>query len=422
MRKISVWATSVALSALMITPQAIADTKVVKASGYLDVAAGQIVSPATLVIEDDRITGVNPDSLPTDATEIDLGDKTIVPGLMDMHTHLTFDIADNWVHRRVQETGADYALRGARNARLTLMAGFTTVRELGSAEFADIALARAIDRGFVPGPRMIAAGHSLSITGGHCDETGLAPGVKEKDYKSGVADGVAGVTAAVRYQLKHGAKVIKMCATAGVLSFEDSVGAQQFSDAEMLAIVEEASRHDIKVAAHAHGGVGIEAAVKAGVASIEHGSILTDYAIELMKQKGTYLVPTEYLTRAIDLNALHPQLRAKAEYILPIAQDSTRRAIAAGVNIAFGTDSAVYPHGDNGKEFAVLVELGMSPEAAIRSATLNTADLLGKTDRGEIAVGKLADLIAVDGDPVADVTTLETVPFVMKGGTVYKSE
>jgi imidazolonepropionase-like amidohydrolase len=224
----------------------------------------------------------------------------------------------------------------------------------------------------------------------------------------------------VRYQIKHGAKVIKVCATAGVLSLEGPVGAQQLSEVELRTIVEEATRHGLKVAAHAHGAEGIIAAVKAGVASIEHGSILNDEAIRLMKERGTYLVPTTYLTQAIRLDSLPAPIRAKAEYILPRARQSLQLAIKSGVKIAFGTDAAVYPHGDNAKEFAALVERGMTPLEAIRTATVNAADLLGVNDRASIAPGLLADLVAVPGNPLENIRVLEDVRFVMKGGQIYK--
>ena len=225
---------------------------------------------------------------------------------------------------------------------------------------------------------------------------------------------------ATRYQIKYGAKFIKICATAGVLSFEESVGAQQFTLEEMQTIVDEAARHGMKVAAHAHGTAGIKAAVRAGVASIEHGSILDDEAIQMMIDRGTYLVPTTYLVGAINMDALPPPIRAKAEQVLPMAVESVRRAVTAGVKIAFGTDAAVYPHGDNAKEFAALVDRGMSPLEAIRSATINAADLLGVDDRGQIAEGLLADMVAVSGNPLNDITAMENVRFVMKGGQVYR--
>jgi len=392
---------------------------VLRAARMLDVQTGRIVSPAVVVIEKDRIKSVNPASVPA-GTVIDLGDVTLLPGLIDMHTHLSFDIEGNWLHRSVTDTAGDNALRGARNARKTLLAGFTTVRDLGSADFVDVALMRAIDQDFVPGPRMFPAGHSIGITGGHCDTTGYIPGVRERGPESGVADGPEAVLKAVRYQIKHGAKVIKVCATAGVLSLEGPVGAQQLSEIELRTIVEEAGRHGLKVAAHAHGTEGIIAAVRAGVASVEHGSLLNDEAISLMKQRGTYLVPTTYLGQAIRLDALPPSIRAKAEYVLPLARQSLQLAIKSGVKIAFGTDAAVYPHGDNAREFAVLVERGMTPADAIRTATLNAVDLLGVSDRGNIAPGLLADLVAVPGNPLENIRVLEDVRFVMKGGTIYK--
>ena len=393
---------------------------VLRAQRMLDVVSGRMVSPAVVVIEKDRIKSVNPGTVPK-GTVIDLGDVTILPGLMDMHTHLSFDIEGNWLHRSVTDTAGDNALRGARNARTTLLAGFTTVRDVGSGEFVDVALMRAIDHDFVPGPRMFPAGHAIGITGGHCDTTGYVPGVHERGPETGVAGGPDDALKAVRYQIKHGAKVIKVCATAGVLSLEGPVGAQQLSDTELRTIVEEAARHGLKVAAHAHGTEGIIAAVKAGVASIDHGSMLSDEAIRLMKERGTYLVPTTYLAQAIQLDALPPPIRAKAEFILPRARQSLQQAIKSGVKIAFGTDAAVYPHGHNAREFAVLVERGMTPIDAIRTATVNATDLLGVNDRGSIAPGLLADLVAVPGNPLENIRVLEDVRFVMKGGQIYKN-
>jgi imidazolonepropionase-like amidohydrolase len=401
---------------------AVGQLTVIRAARYLDVESGRYVAPAVVVIEGERIAAVGQSAgdLADGARMIDLGDMTLLPGLMDMHTHLCYSIEGDWVHRGVKEGPADWALRGAHNARATLNAGFTTVRDLGAGGFADISLMKAIDNKFVIGPRMFPAGHALSITGGHADRTGYAPQLGEQGIENGTANGVDECVESVRYQIKYGAKVIKICATAGVLSFEGPVGAQQYSYEEMRAIVEEAARHGYKVAAHAHGSEGILAAVKAGVASIEHGSMLTDEIIALMKANGTYHVPTSYLVDAIDLDNLPPPIRAKAESILPLARESLKKSIAAGLKIAFGTDAAVFPHGDNAKEFAVYVKLGMSPADAIRTATVHAADLLGVDDRGVIWPGKLADLIAVKGDPLNDVTALESVPFVMKGGEVYK--
>lgn len=395
--------------------QAPAPTVVVRAARMLDVRAGRLINDATVVIQGDRITQVG-GTAPAGATVIDLGQVTLLPGLIDAHVHLTGEIRPGFELAPVRETDADQALHGAANARKTLMAGFTTVRNLGAGDFVDISLMKAIDRGEVEGPRIIPAGHAIGITGGHCDVTGFAPGIATMDPLHGVADGVAQVMQAVRQQAKYGAKVIKICATAGVLSFDATVGAQQLSDDEMQAIVQEANRHGLRVAAHAHGTEGIKAAIRAGVTSIEHGSMLDDEAIALMKQKGTWLVPTRALADLIDKNALPAPIRAKAEYVMPLADASFRKAVAAGVRIAFGTDAAVLPHGMNAKEFAVYVKAGMSPIDAIRTATINGAELLGTPDRGEIVVGKLADLIAVPGDPLADVTALERVSAVIKGG------
>lgn len=408
------------LAAAGAAPVPAQDVVVVRAARMLDVEAGELVEDPVVLIDGERIAAVNPPDHPAGATTIDLGDATLLPGLIDAHTHLTYDLEGDWQHRAVTETAAERALRGAGNARRTLLAGFTTVRDVGSSDFADVALGRAVERGWIEGPRVVPVGHSLGITGGHCDETGYGPGVLESDPRVGIADGAAETVKAVRYQVKHGAGVIKICATAGVLSHEGPVGAQQFSSEEMRAIVEEAARHGMQVAAHAHGTEGIQAAVRAGVASIEHGSILDAETIALMKERGTYLVPTTYLADEIDLELLPPPIRAKAEWVLPRAKESLRRAISAGVPIAFGTDAGVYPHGDNAKEFAALVERGMTPLAAIRSATRNAADLLGVDDRGTIVAGKLADLIAVPGNPLDDVTLLERVEFVMLGGEVVK--
>ena len=392
---------------------------ILRAARWLDVAAGQIRAQAVVVVQDGRITSVGGE-IPAGARTVDLGDVTLLPGLIDAHTHLTGDLEGDWVTRDVRELPADAALRGARNAKRTLEAGFTTVRNVAAGGFADIALMKAIDTGLVPGPRMIASAHALGITGGHCDATGWAPGILEGGPEEGIVDGVDAAIRGVRYQIKHGARVIKICATAGVLSFDATVGAQQLSDDEIRAIVEETARHGLKVAAHAHGTQGILAAVKAGVASIEHGSMLNDEIIALMKKKGTYLVPTAYLLTAMPLDLLPPPIAAKAKQIIPLAQESHRQAIKAGVKIAFGTDAAVYPHGVNAREFAVYVGYGMTPIEAIRTATSGAADLLGVGDRGTIAPGQLADLVAVPGDPLKDIKMMEQVSFVMKGGVVVR--
>jgi imidazolonepropionase-like amidohydrolase len=395
---------------------------VIRAAQMLDVRAGKLVAHPQIVVSGLTIqsVGKSGDAVPPGAEVIDLGERTLVPGLMDMHTHLTFSIAGDWVNQAVHETAADAALHGAHNARITLLAGFTTVRDVGSGDWVDVALMKAVERGEIDGPWIFPAGHAIGITGGHADTTGFAPGILPQDPEHGIADGVDECVKAVRTQIKYGAKVIKCVATAGVLSFESSVGAQQLSDAELKAIVDEATRHGVKVAAHAHGRDGILAAVKAGVASIEHGSVLDDAVIDEMLARGTFLVPTYYLQERLDLTKLPELVRHKAETIFAQKDASMKLAIARGVKIAYGTDAAVYPHGENAHEFACLVRLGMQPAEALRSATIRAAELLGVDDRGEIAPGKLADLIAVSGDPLADVRRLESVEWVMHGGRVVR--
>ncbi len=396
-----------------------ADLTLVRAQRVLDVRTGLLQEDGWVLVRGKQIiqTGSGGFHALGGTEHIDLGDVTLLPGLIDCHVHLTGSLEGDFVNRVVHESAADDAMHAVANAKKTVEAGFTTVRNVGCADFVDVALMRAVERGEIVGPWVFPAGYSVGITGGHADETSFRPGLLTRGPEEGIADGPDECRKAVRAQLKYGAKVIKCVATAGVLSFESSVGAQQLSDEELRAIVDEASRHGVKVCAHAHGSAGILAAVKAGVASIEHGSMIDAECIAEMKKRGTCLVPTSYLATAIDLNNLPPQIRAKAESILPEARKNLRTAIAAGVKIAFGTDAAVIPHGDNAHEFAVYVECGMSPLEAIRTATLNAADLLGVSDRGEIAAGKLADLIAVPGNPLEDITALERVSFVMHAGT-----
>lgn len=396
---------------------------VLRAAGLLDVDAGRVVRPGLVVVQGERIVAVGGEA-PAGAEVIELGELVLMPGMIDCHVHLTLDNA-NFRMTVVQDGAADSALKAARNAVTTLRAGFTTVRNAGTPhpnpELVDVALARAIEAGRAEGPRIVAAGHPLSITGGHIDPAmalGMAPGILEVGPESGVADGVEEVVRAVRYQIKHGAQVIKVAATAGVMSLEGSVGAQQYSAEELVAIVEEASRHGVAVAAHAHGTEGILAAVEAGVASIEHGSLLDEPTIARMKAKGTFLVPTTRLTDVLDRSTLPPIVRAKAEDLLPKARASLSRAIAAGVRIALGTDAPLVPHGRNAEEIGAMVERGMTPLAALRAATVDAAELLRTPDRGRIAAGLLADLVAVPGDPLADVHVTERVAFVMKGGKV----
>jgi len=393
-----------------------------RAGQMLDVKSGQLIQQPRLLIVDGKIKTLAPDEAATQGAEvIDLGNLTLLPGLIDMHTHLTFSPEDIG-YSSVAVSVPREALKGARNARVTLEAGFTAVRNVGANGYADVALRDAIDAGDVPGPRVVASGPALGITGGHCDDTLHAP--EYKIVGEGVADGVDAVRRKTREVIKYGADVIKICSTGGVLSFRDDPKASQYRLEEMKAIVEEAHRLGRKVAAHAHGGDGIKLAVLAGVDSIEHGSYIDDESIRLMKEHGTYLVPTLFLGDWFLANAEKLRfplpLVAKARVVVPEARKNVARAFRAGVKIALGTDSAVYPHGLNAGEFAVYTQLGLSPLQSIQSGTIEAARLLGKEQElGSLEAGKYADLIAVGGDPLKDITELQRVRFVMKGGVVY---
>jgi imidazolonepropionase-like amidohydrolase len=397
----------------------------VHAARLLDVRSGRTITDQIIMVENERIVSITSAAqakVPPGATRIELPNLTVLPGLIDAHTHLTMDP----YHFGYSSLGISVprsALTGARNARVTLEAGFTTVRNVGADGYADVALRDAVNAGDVPGPRMLVSGPALGITGGHCDEN-LLP----FDYhrqSDGVADGVEAVQHKVREVIKYGADVVKVCATGGVLSKGDNPQASQYTLEEMKAIVADAHRLGRKVAAHAHGAQGILWATEAGVDSIEHGSYIDDADIAAMKQHGTCLVPTLYLGDWFLQNAeqLHiPDfLLVKAKEVMPAAREHIAHAFASGVKVAFGTDAAVYPHGLNAREFAVMVKLGLTPLQAIQAATINAADLLAWSDRvGSLEPGHYADLIAVEGDPLKDVTTLERVKFVMKGGEVVK--
>ncbi len=400
---------------------------IIHAAKLLEVRTGKTLADQAIVIDGDKIVSVGPMVQVQRSTSdrlIDLPNATVLPGLADAHTHLTRD-PRNIGYQSLGISIPRATLTGARNARLTLEAGFTTVRNVGAEGYSDVALRDAINAGDIPGPRMLVSGPALGITGGHCDED-LLP-FEYHATAEGVADGVEGVQHKAREVIKYGADLIKICATGGVLSKGDNPQASQYTLEEMKAIVADAHRLGRKVAAHAHGAQGILWASQAGVDSIEHGSYIDDAAIDEMKKNGTYLVPTLYLgdwfiEHAAE-NHIPDFLLVKAKAVMPAARKNVSHAFANGVKVAFGTDAAVYPHGLNAREFAVMVKLGLTPLQAIQAATVNAADLLGWSDKiGGIDPGKWADIIAVDGDPLQDVTTLEHVKFVMKGGAVVEDE
>ena len=397
----------------------------VRAGHLLDVKTGNLLDGQTLVVVGDTIQSIAPSasvpSLPGD-TVIDLSGLTVLPGLIDVHTHLTMD-SNFQPYHEVTMTDAKEAINGVVNARTTLLAGITTVRNVGASGFTDVDLRDAINSGQVSGPHMQASGPLIGITGGHCDND-LLP-FRYHATNDGVADGIAEVQHMVRQNIKYGADLIKICATGGVLSKGDDPQASQFTLEEMQAMVADAHRLGRKVAAHAHGAQGILWATKAGVDSIEHGSYINDEGIAELKKNGTYLVPTLYLEDwMLENGNLPPYSHKKMVEIRAVAKANIKRAMQAGVKIAMGTDSAVYPHGLNAHELDVYVnQLGMAPLAALQTATINAADLMGWSAKtGTLEPGKWADIIAVDKNPLDDVRTLQNVKFVMKAGVVYKNE
>ena len=407
------------------------ETVVLKAAQIIDGTGAEPIKNGIIVVANNKITAVGTSAnvkIPSGARVIDLGNATLLPGFIDAHTHiigrtLGDPAGDNARFRDYDSFGAIIAVG---NAERTLMNGFTTIRNVGAPDFQDLALRKAINEGWIAGPRMMTAAHSLGITGGHCDDNGFKPGAADGDYKTGIADGVDQVRAAVRYQVKYGADVIKTCATGGVLSEGDAVGATQYTFEEMRAIVEEAEKLERKVAAHAHGTEGIKSAVRAGVASIEHGSFLDEEGAKMMAEKGTFLVPTLMAGETVEKLAKSGILKGfRAEKALAAAaamRRGIRFAVANNVKIALGTDAGVIPHGTNGHEFTLMVEWGgMTPMQSIVAGTMNGATLLGmEKNIGSLTVGKYADIVAVSGDPLKDIKRMERAVFVMKNGMIYK--
>ena len=422
-------ATTAALAAAP-EPAAQPSLTVIKAARLLDAAAGKVLVNQAVVIEGDKVKAVGAaadvmKSLPANAKVIDLGDVTLLPGLIDCHTHVTGQ-PENFYEDIFRRSPIDTATTSHIYAKRTLLAGFTTIRNVGADNYTDFALARAIDKSTLPGPRIIASGPALSATGGHGDLNRMSPTV-HIDGIDGIANGVEEVRKKVRDNIKYGAGVIKILATAGVLSEEETVGAPQYSLEEMKAAVDEAALWGKKVAAHAHGTEGIKMAIRAGVASIEHASFIDDEGIKLAKEHGTYLVMDiyndDYIMAEYGRLGYPENILAKERLVGRVQRENFTKAYKAGAKLAYGTDSGVYPHGWNGKQFHTMVVWGMTPLQAVQSATVTAADLLGwSTKVGQIAPGFFADLVAVKGDPLADVTLLEQVDFVMKGGEIFKNK
>ena len=411
---------------LMSSPSP-AETIVIKAAAMVDVENGALVANPVITVTDGTIRSIasGTPSLPEGSRLIDLGDKVVMPGLIDMHVHFMGKATDQG-YRRLAISHERAAITGVMNARTTLIAGFTTVRNVGAPSFSDVALRDAIAAGDVPGPRMFVSGPAIGITGGHCSDNNLLPeefGI----VGEGVADGPWAARAKVRRNIKYGVDLIKTCSTGGVLSKGTQVGAPQYTVEELTALTEEAHSHGRKVASHAHGAQGIINALKAGVDTIEHASFISDEGIAMARRQGTYLsmdiYNTEYILGEGEKAGFLPESLDKERMTGATQRESFRRAHQAGVKMVMGTDAGVYPHGDNAKQLSRMVRFGMTAAEALRAATYNAADALGQSGKfGALTVGASADIIAVDGNPLDDVTLLENIPFVMKEGVVYKSE
>jgi imidazolonepropionase-like amidohydrolase len=394
----------------------------IRAGKLIDGRGGAPIANAIILVENDKIVAVGQGlAIPRDATVIDLSRSTVLPGFIDCHTHVTGQPTD-FYEDLFRRSAIDAAVLAHTFARRTVEAGFTTIRDVGSAEFIDVALKKAIDRGDLIGPRIMPATLAIGATGGHADMSGFSPYIRREGF-SGVADGEAEIRKLIRLEVKNGAEVIKLVAGAGVLSEEESVGAPQFTQAEMNAVVDEAAMWGRRVAAHAHGAEAIKRALRAGVASVEHASLIDDEGIALAREKGAYLVMDiyndDYIMAEYKRLGYPQKILDKEQKIGRLQRENFRKAVQAGVKMAFGTDAGVYPHGWNGKQFAKMVEWGMTPMQAIMSATTSAADLLGWSDKvGSIQVGRFADIVAVDGDPLQNIATLERPTLVMKGGQV----
>lgn len=408
-------------AAAMVAPfAAAAETVVITAARMLDVEKGAIVDRPVIVVTDGRIASINrgEPNAPAGAKRLDLGDVTLLPGLIDMHVHLDANPRYG-PYQALQFTDTFWAVQGVANAQAMLRAGFTTVRNVGSENYDDVAYKQAIEEGLMTGPRIVPAAHALSATGGHCDSTFFPPSFNQRG--KAVGDTPDELRTHVRQQRKYGAEVIKVCATGGVFSRNTEPGQQQLSEAELRAIADEAHQWGLKVAAHAHGAAGIKAAIRAGIDTIEHASLIDDEGIRLAKERGAYLsmdiYNTEYTQAEGKKNGILEDNLRKDREVAQIQRDNFRKANAAGARMVFGTDAGVMPHGDAAKQFRIMVQYGMTPLQAIRAATVTAAEALGRArDVGAIAVGRYADMVAVPGNPLTDVTALERPAAVIKGG------